>query len=229
MIRRVASGAADSAALAKDGEDWSKRIARRARRANLSVSPAQLELHAAYLALLTAWNARMNLTALHDRDEAVERLILEPVAAARVLGSATEMIDIGSGGGSPAIPLRIQIPKAVLCMVESKVRKGAFLREAVRRLGIDPARVESRRFEELVTDAAAHEGYDLVTIRAVRIQPATLLAAQVFLKPGGRLALFRGPGEEPPPSIPTLTIETDEPLVETLRSRLVILRKALPR
>lgn len=229
MTRRPPSTAGNPATLAKDGDDWRKRVTRRARKGNLTVSSAQIDLHAAYLALLTTWNARMNLTALSDRDDAVDRLILEPIAAARILASATGILDIGSGGGSPAIPLRIQMPSAVLCMVESKIRKCAFLREVVRRLNLVPARVESRRFEELLTDAAAHEAYDLVTVRAVRIQPATLLAAQAFLKPGGRLALFRGPGEDPPPSIPMLSIEADEPLIEALRSRLVVLRKALPR
>jgi hypothetical protein len=52
------------------------------------------------------------------------------------------------------------------------------------------------------------------------------VAAQAFLKPGGRLALFRGRGEAPLPSVPMLTFESDEPLVENLRSRLLILRKA---
>jgi len=229
LTRRPPGVAGDAASLAKDADDWRKRVGRRARKANLPITPEQLDLHAAYLALLSAWNARMNLTALHDRDDAVDRLILEPVAAARLLGAASGLIDIGSGGGSPAVPLRIQMPSTVLCMVESKIKKGAFLREVIRRLELAPARVESRRFEELLTDAAAHEAYDLVSIRAVRVQSSTLAAAQAFLKPGGRLALFRGPGEDPLPSIPMLAIESDEPLIESLRSRLVTLRKVLPR
>ncbi len=168
----------------------------------------------------------MNLTSLTDRDDAVDRLILEPAAAARLLQGATSILDVGSGGGSPAIPLKVQIPHTSLCMVESKIRKGAFLREAVRKLGLNDVRVESRRFEELLTDASIHECCDVVTIRAVRVQLATLIATQAFLKPGGRLVLFRGPGEESPPAVPMLTIESDEPLVESLRSRLMVLRKA---
>jgi 16S rRNA (guanine527-N7)-methyltransferase len=218
--------ASDAAALAKDADDWRRRIARRARRTNLELQAAQLEVHADFLALLSAWNERMNLTALTERDEAVDRLILEPVAAARLLAETTSLLDVGSGGGSPAIPLKVQLPAASLCMVESKIRKGAFLREAIRRLGLERARVESRRFEELLTDVAVHESCDTVSIRAVRIQAATLVAAQAFLKPGGRLALFRGPGEAPPPSIPMLVVESDEPLVENPRSRLLILRKS---
>lgn len=224
-MKRPLSGAADATGVARDAEDWRKRIARRARRGNLDLLPDQLAAHADFLALLSAWNARMNLTALEDRDEAVDRLILEPVAASRLLHGAGAILDVGSGGGSPAIPLKVQLPQASLCMVESKIRKGAFLREAVRKLGLSDVRVESRRFEELLTDASIHECCDVVTIRAVRVQLSTLVATQAFLKPGGRLALFRGPGEESLPGVPTLTIESDEPLVETMRSRLLILRK----
>ncbi|MEO5823596.1 MAG: 16S rRNA (guanine(527)-N(7))-methyltransferase RsmG [Vicinamibacteraceae bacterium] len=215
--------------MAKDADDWRKRIVRRAHRANLDPLPEQVAAHAEYLSLLSVWNARMNLTALTDRDEAVDRLILEPVSAARLLPGATSLLDVGSGGGSPAIPLKVQLPHASLCMVESKIRKGAFLREAVRKLGLANVRVESRRFEELLTDASIHECCDVVTIRAVRVQLSTLVATQAFLKPGGRLALFRGPGEEPLPAVPTLTLESDEPLVESLRSRLVTLRKSSSR
>jgi 16S rRNA (guanine527-N7)-methyltransferase len=225
-LTRQNSAATDTAGLARDADDWRKRIGRRARRANLELQPESTGVHAEFLALLSAWNERMNLTALNDRDEAVDRLILEPVAAARLLSGALSLLDVGSGGGSPAIPLKVQLRQASLCMVESKIRKGAFLREAVRRLGLEHVRVESRRFEELLTDASVHECCDVVTIRAVRIQRATLAAAQAFLKPGGRLALFRGPGEDPLPSVPMLSLETDEPLVENLRSRLLILRKA---
>lgn len=224
-MTRPRSAATDAAAVARDVDDWRKRISRRARRTSLEPSADQIALHAEYLTLLSAWNARMNLTALDDRDEAVDRLILEPVAAARVLQGADAIIDIGSGGGSPAIPLKVQLPQASLCMVESKIRKGAFLREAVRKLALSNVRVESRRFEELLTDASIHECCDVVTIRAVRVQLSTLIATQAFLKPGGRLALFRGPGEAQLPVVPTLVLERDEPLVETLRSRLLILRK----
>ena len=225
-MNRPRTAAADAAGLARDAEDWRKRISRRAKRANLDPSSEQVAAHAEYLSLLSVWNARMNLTALDDRDEAVDRLILEPMAAARVLLGASAILDVGSGGGSPAIPLKVQVPRASLVMVESKIRKGAFLREAVRKLGLANVRVESRRFEELLTDASIHECCDVVTIRAVRIQLATLVATQAFLKPSGRLALFRGPGEEALPGVPMLTLESDEPLVETLRSRLVILRKS---
>jgi 16S rRNA G527 N7-methylase RsmG len=88
-VKRLAPAtAADAPALAKDADDWRRRIARRCRRALIDVTPEQVAAHANYLTTLNAWNSRMNLTALADRDEAVDRLILEPVAAARHVADA---------------------------------------------------------------------------------------------------------------------------------------------
>src|SRR5206468_1311667 len=93
---------------------------------------------AAYLALLSRWNKKINLTALDvatPSDDAVDRLIVEPLAAARLLVPEDRTcIDVGSGGGSPAIPLKIAVPRLQMLMVESRARKAAFLNEAVRQL-----------------------------------------------------------------------------------------------
>jgi 16S rRNA G527 N7-methylase RsmG len=112
-------------------------------------------------------------------------------------------------------------------MVESKTRKAVFLREAVRELTLTRARVETSRFEELLTRPELHEGLDLVTIRAVRVEPRTLVSLQAFLRPGGQVFLFRGPGgaDVSDSLTPPLSWLATFPLVDSLRSRLVILRK----
>jgi 16S rRNA G527 N7-methylase RsmG len=102
------------------------------------------------------------------------------------------MIDLGSGGGSPAIPLALAAPHLRLLMVESKTRKSVFLREVVRVLELPGADVATARFEELLARPDLHEAHDLVTIRAVRIEQRTLLVLQAFAKPGGLVFLFRG-------------------------------------
>ena len=77
----------------------------------------------------------------HD-DETFDRLLIEPLIASRYLPSTDcSVIDVGSGGGSPAIPLKLAMPGISLRMVESKTRKAAFLREAVRRLVVRPPKV----------------------------------------------------------------------------------------
>ena len=90
--------------------ELAERLRLRAARARLDVSGRLLDDLVSYVELLHRWNARMNLTGLGAGDEGLDRLIVEPLAAARhVANPAPRIIDIGSGGGSPAIPLRLAL------------------------------------------------------------------------------------------------------------------------
>jgi 16S rRNA (guanine527-N7)-methyltransferase len=211
--------------------EFRERLRRRARRAGVVVGTELADGLENYYALLEKWNAKINLTSRlepQSRDESIDRLLVEPlVAATHVLPDAATLIDIGSGGGSPAIPLTLALPRLRLVLVEPKTRKAVFLREAIRALQLDRARVETSRFEELLTRPELHEGLDLVTLRAVRVEPRTLVGLQAFLKVGGQLFLFRGPGglDVQTALTPPLSWNATYPLVESLRSKLVVLQK----
>jgi 16S rRNA (guanine527-N7)-methyltransferase len=153
--------------------------------------PANAEARlVAYFDLLMKWNAKINLTALTDTDAAIDRLILEPLAAAPSLPRRPDLIDLGSGGGSPAIPLALSLEARRLVMVESRGRKAAFLSEAVRTSGVN-AVVENTRFETIASPQGMYAGQmDLVSIRAVRPDLPTLHVAKALLTPGGKIALF---------------------------------------
>ena len=163
-------------------------LLRRAAAAGLTV-PVQLRSRLlAYYDLLLRWNSKINLTALTDQDEGIDRLLLEPLAAAQFLPQGARLIDLGSGGGSPAIPLALALKCDELVMVESKARKASFLREAVRHTRLN-ATVETARFEDLAALPAAG-AFDVVSMRAVRMDAGSLTAAARFLRVGGELALF---------------------------------------
>ena len=165
------------------------RLRERARTAGVAI-PVQAEAKlAAYFDLLVKWNAKINLTALTDTDAAIDRLLLEPLAAAAALPRQPELIDLGSGGGSPAIPLALALEARRLVMVESRGRKAAFLSEAVRLTGLN-AFVENTRFESVAAQGTYAGQMDVVSIRAVRPDLTTLNIAKAFLKPGGKIALF---------------------------------------
>ena len=219
---------------ALDRRTLAERLHRRAARAHVDVSEPLLDGLLSYVELLRRWNARVNLTGLDagdaGLDRLLDRLIVEPLAAARhVAQPAPRIIDIGSGGGSPAIPLRLALGGGSLLMVEARARKAAFLREAVRRLGVASATVEARRFEELASRPPLQGKFDLLTLRAVRVDAAVLRSLQTFLADSGELFLFASArGEDQPPAAePPLVQEATYPLVESLGSRLVVLRKAL--
>jgi 16S rRNA (guanine527-N7)-methyltransferase len=144
--------------------------------ADLSISSQQSESILSYFGLLTKWNKTINLTALALDPPTPQTLIdcwlsrwwppeLRAVCWTRwtpsVAGETLRLLDVGSGGGSPAIPLAIGLGKPTpgvgfgveLSMVESRGRKAAFLREVVRDIPLDGARVYQSRLEELQPQA----------------------------------------------------------------------------
>jgi len=159
-------------------------------------------------------------------DEAVDRLLIEPTLAARHLPSQNaKVIDVGSGGGSPAIPMKLVAPGISMLMVESKTGKAAFLREAVRQLGLSDTGVEPSRFEELLAMPEVHDSADVVTLRAVKLNPKTLTAVQEFLKPGGLLFLFTAVTSRDVVTTPHLSAAGSHALLGQFGTRLQVLRK----
>ena len=210
--------------------EFQDRLARRARRAGLTVRPdlgAQLEI---YYRLLATWNKKINLTGLNLSEygpEALDRLLIEPLlAASHVRPAARSLLDIGSGGGSPAIPLALALPDVSVLMVEAKTRKSVFLREALRALDFSRGEVVTSRFEELLTKPRLHEAHDLLTIRAVRIEARVLMGLQAFVRPTGEIFLFRTTvgGAGPSAVTPPLAWKASYPLLEQASS-LVVLEK----
>lgn len=208
------------------------RLERRARRGGVSVPPELAIRLVAYLELLARWNHKINLTSLplvEPTDETFDRLLIEPLIAARYLPAPNcSVIDVGSGGGSPAIPLKLAMPAISLRMVESKTRKAAFLREAVRHLALENVVVETARSEELLAQPGLHEHHDVATLRAVRLETRTLMTVHAFLRFGGYAFLFRGPGTDllPAATLPNFSSGATYPLVESLGSQVVVLRKS---
>ena len=146
--------------------------------------------------LLARWNRRVNLTALNvdpPTDDAIDRLLIEPLVAAALIEAADRLaIDVGSGGGSPALPMKIAAPALRMVLVESRGKKCAFLREAVRHLELPDIAVENGRIEGLAQRSEFQGAADLVTMRAVAPSDELWGSMRVLVKPGGRLFWFGG-------------------------------------
>lgn len=117
---------------------------------------------ALYLQLILKWNARINLTAIRNPEEIVHRHFGESIFAGLHLGPCDSLLDLGSGAGFPGIPIQLVRPELSVTLAESRARKAAFLREAIRTLSLK-IEVWADRAEIL----PAHCRFDTVTLRAV--------------------------------------------------------------
>jgi 16S rRNA (guanine527-N7)-methyltransferase len=162
----------------------------RLRAADVALTPDQLSRLVRYYELLAKWNRRLNLTSLtlDFPTSSVDRLIVEPLKAAQSLKRPGVWFDFGSGGGSPAIPMKVLMPSSRLGMVEARGRKASFLREVVRSLELSEASVFPIRIEDLPSEV--NVSADLVTVRAVNLSGAVSETARRLLKPGGVVAAF---------------------------------------
>lgn len=172
-------------------EDFATRLSARAAAAGVELTSQLTASLTSYYELLQRWNRTINLTSLTNEDEAIDRLLLEPVAAARHLPAPPlRLLDIGSGGGSPAIPMKLAVPAAVLTMVEARARKAAFLREAIRLLELSKTNVETARLEDIAGRPGWRGTWDVVSSRGVRIGPAEIEIVARLLRRDGLLVLF---------------------------------------
>ena len=176
-----------------NAEDFVTALRARAVAFGLKLSPSQAREFEKFYGLLTKWNRRINLTALELGPtlsvETLDRLFIEPIIASGLVpGDPLALIDLGSGAGSPALPIKILRPGVRLTMVETRGRKAAFLREAVRTLGLDDVDVEQTRFQAL--PASMSSEFDIVMARALRLDEELIGTVIDLLKPTGRLITF---------------------------------------
>ena len=150
----------------------------------------------AYLRLLDKWNRTHNLTAIREPDRMVTHHLLDSLAVLPHLParSGLRLIDIGSGGGLPGIPLAIVRPDWQLALLDSNFKKATFLRQAAIELPLPNAEVVAVRVQDYVPAA----GFDIAISRAFSDLAVFAGASGGLLAPGGRLVAMKGvyPHEE---------------------------------
>jgi 16S rRNA (guanine527-N7)-methyltransferase len=163
----------------------------------LNLSPDQTAAFDAYVRLLLRWTQAINLTAIRDPEAVARDHLVDSLAGAAVLrdAAAQRVLDLGSGGGLPGIPLAIAMPQARFLLVESIGKKARFLRTAVgAAAGVGlPERVAvaAERAEDLATPGRERDQWDAVTVRAVAALPELIELAFPLLRVGGRLVAWK--------------------------------------
>ena len=160
----------------------------------IRLGPAELDRFVTYHREILLWNRRINLVSERSALEIVIRHFLDSLTPAPFLDRPNgALIDLGSGGGFPGIPLRIALPGLHLSLVEASRKKSSFLSHAVRTLRLDGVHVIRKRVEELTAGEALAGRFDTLISRAAFKLPDLIRTASFFLKPGGQLIAMKGP------------------------------------
>lgn len=195
----------------------------------LAVSPEPLAeetaqaLHAHYEEL-RRWSPRLSLIGPGTAGEVIARHFGESLAALPLLPPATDgrLVDVGSGAGFPALVLAAARPRWSVTLVEAQERKWAFLQAAARRAGL-ACRCLNARVAALLPPGLS-DAYEVVTVRALRLDPPLLTALAARLTPGGRFLLWTG--AEDPPLPPELRVSHEQPLAGSQARRLLVAERA---
>lgn len=155
-----------------------------------------------YLDILLDWNTRMNLTAIQDRKQALERHINDSLAILPALdacveqGQPAKVIDIGSGAGLPGLIIATVRPLWHVCLLDSLKKRCAFTTAAVEAMGLDNVNVVWSRAEDAARDENHREVYDIATARAVAEIRVLAELCLPCVRVGGHWVAPKGPRPE---------------------------------
>jgi 16S rRNA (guanine527-N7)-methyltransferase len=177
------------------------------KRLRIQLSPSQIDAFETYQRTLIerSWghverpaSGVAGLTSFRDRERIERRHIGESLVLLEVLerhgAFGSPMIDVGSGGGFPGVPIRIIKPNLEVTLLEANGRKAAFLGELVRKLGLSGVTVVNDRAESAAHDLIHRETYEVAVARAVAPLRVLVELALPFVRIGGYLATPKGSG-----------------------------------
>lgn len=164
-------------------------LERGARALNLRLSQCQIKGFQDYYREMIAWNRRMNITAIVNYEEAQLKHFLDSLTVAMVLPeearSHGRVLDIGSGGGFPGIPLKLAFPTIRLTLLDSVAKKTSFLRHLLEALGLNDVEVYTGRAEDLALDPDLRESFDVVVSRGVARMRVLMEITLPYCRVGG--------------------------------------------
>ena len=155
----------------------------------------QMDQFRCYYQELVAWNARVNLTAIVDYEGVQLKHLLDSLTAVPILRDEVRcqgrLLDIGSGGGCPGVPLKVAFPKLRLALMDSVAKKTSFLSHLCEALGLADVEVYTGRAEELAFRPELREAFDMVVTRGVASMRVLMELTLPFCRPGGLVITWK--------------------------------------
>ncbi len=149
-----------------DMDKFCDRLKKGCEKIKLDITQEQISLMAAHAVELIAWNKKINLTSIVEPLAMAEKHFIDALAVHPFLGQEKMIMDMGTGGGFPSIPLKIFNPDLEFVLVDSSRKKVSFLKHVIRTLGLKNIKALHSRVEDLAKDDTHAGAYDAVISRA---------------------------------------------------------------
>ncbi|MBR2498879.1 MAG: 16S rRNA (guanine(527)-N(7))-methyltransferase RsmG [Clostridia bacterium] len=165
---------------------------------SVKVSDLQAELFEKYFNLLIEYNQKFNITAITDKKEVYVKHFIDSILVVDkfITKENLSMIDVGSGGGFPAIPVKIMRDDLSLTLLEATGKKCEFLKTVVKKLGLKNVTVINDRAETLAKNENYREKFDICSARAVARLNTLCEYCMPFVKVDGNFIAYKGDAEE---------------------------------
>lgn len=149
-----------------------------------------------FMKLVLDWNEKINVTAIKDEKEFIVKHFIDSLTINSLIKGSERLLDIGTGGGFPGIPLKIYHSNMRVSLIDSVNKKIMVLQNVIENLNLEKIEALHIRAEELAKDLNYRENFDLVTTRAVSKLVTIAEYMLPFVKIGGRAICMKGPNVE---------------------------------
>jgi len=172
--------------------EFKQRIKLGSKSLNISVLDHQADMMILHAKELMAWNKKINLTAIKEPLLIAEKHFIDSIAAALFLGNETCLIDMGSGGGFPGIPIKIMRPSLKVVLIDSSRKKVNFLKHVIRILHLENIDAIHARVEDLHENEKYKNKFDAVISRAFTELSNFTALSSPFLSNNGTIYAMKG-------------------------------------
>jgi len=171
---------------------WQNLIYEGAKNLDIEIDKRKTEKFAIHAIELMKWNQKTNLTAITDPFEIAVKHFLDSIVPVKIIPSNASLLDIGTGGGFPGIPLKIILPSLSVTMIDASRKKVSFLKHIIRTLELKNIDALHIRAEEFANKPGVKKKFDVIISRALSSMTSFAMTALPFLNKEGAIIAMRG-------------------------------------